>query len=176
MELNTKDTGKTIYSMDMESKHGLMVLATKGIIRKARSTVKVPTFGLMAPDMWVIGLTTRSMGKESIPGLMAGHTRGPGRITICMGKGTTAGAMAVNMRVNTTWTRSMGMGSTIGQMAGGTKATGRTVNSTVKASTSCLTESPRSEFGRRANASGGSNKLTPIVAQLTRTLSDYTVT
>ena len=91
-----------------------------------------------------------------------------GRTTTCMAKVTTAGVMAVSMKVNTTWTRSTAMGSTTGQMAGDMKDIGKMENSTVRASIFYLMGSQRLVSGRRANASGGSNKSTLIATLPTR--------
>jgi len=51
MELNTKDTGKRTSNMERVKKPGLMELAMKVIMLKARKMASVDSNGLMDPLM-----------------------------------------------------------------------------------------------------------------------------
>jgi hypothetical protein len=56
-----KDSGKTIYRMDMELKHGLTVQSMKEFIKMERNMEEVAMFGVTVLSTLVNGLTTRSM-------------------------------------------------------------------------------------------------------------------
>lgn len=50
MERGTKDSGRMIYNMDMESKPGMMARSMKATTLTARSKDKEFTLGLMGKD------------------------------------------------------------------------------------------------------------------------------
>ena len=60
-----KDTGKMIYSMDMERKYGLITLSMKENTMKVKSMVKELMYGQMVACMKETGL--RTVLKVTVP-------------------------------------------------------------------------------------------------------------
>lgn len=94
MELNTKDSGIRISSMDLGNKFGWMGQCTKEIMKKGRSMEREYLSGLMAQYMRETSIVIASMGRECTDGAMGGNTKENGRITECTIRGSLNGLIA----------------------------------------------------------------------------------
>lgn len=90
---NIKDHGKTINSMVLEKRHGLMVHHTKVIMFLERNMEEVHLYGQM--DQSIMDNFKTIILKEwvNINGLMVDHITESGRIIKCMGKVYFSGQM-----------------------------------------------------------------------------------
>lgn len=154
-ELNTRGTGKTIYSMVMERRYGLMGLSTKVNISKARSTGEGSMCGLMAVHMMETGLITKLKVTENIYGSMEDSMRASGSLITCTVMAYIHGKTEEDMRANTKPTRNMVREFMFGQTAVDTKAVGLMGSSTVKVNTSCQMELLNKESGSMGKDSSG---------------------
>lgn len=111
-----KDTGRMIYSMDLERKSGQIILGTKESIMKEKSTVEDAMFGLMVANTMEIGSKIGLKDMEHTLGLMEGSILDPGKTIICMVTDYTLGKMVEDTRDIMKWTKSMGLECTSGQM------------------------------------------------------------
>ena len=81
-------------------KFGPTALYLMARTRRARSTAKVITFGVITHRLKATGKTTIFTARERTSGQMEGSTKDSGRTTICMVKEFTLGLMAASTRAS----------------------------------------------------------------------------
>jgi len=142
-ELDTKESGKMIFSMVKEKKYGQTIQCMKAIIMKVKNTEKDSIFGKMDPVTMEIGLKTELKVKAFTNGKMVVPTLVPGRTIICMAKVSTHGLTVDVTKDNMKWIKNMAMEFTNGQMVEFMKAIGIMVNNMVKENIFCKMEQLR---------------------------------
>lgn len=134
-ELDTKGTGRMIYSKVLALKRGLTTPNTKGITVSDASTVSESTSGATALATKVNGMKTRFQASVFTLGLTAAAMKDCGERTTWMAWEFISGTTAGPIKDNTWMTRSMDMVSTGGLMADSTQAIGTLASSMVWAYT-----------------------------------------
>jgi len=125
MGTSMKESGKTMYNMDMEKNDGQMALVTKAHITRAQNTALDSINGPMDRSTMATGITMSSRALGSIHGLMEESIEGNGKIQICMELALTNGLMEEYLLGSTTMIKNMGMASTHGQMTVNTEDGGK---------------------------------------------------
>ena len=131
--LSTRDFGKTICSMVMELKHGLISLSMKETMPLEESMVSEATNGTMDQCIQATGEKTRYPALESIHGWMEDAIKVSGLTTTWKAWEFTSGTTEECTKANTKTTRNMDLEFILGQTGEAMKGTGTRASSTVSA-------------------------------------------
>lgn len=124
MELNTKDIGLMINSMDKEKNTGQTVLNMKVHINMERKTVMVNSYGLINHHIVVLLLITIFTVMANIDGLIIESILEIGLTIKCMELVFLLGLMEENMKEIISMTKSKVMVYSLGQMEDNMTVTG----------------------------------------------------
>ena len=129
MERCMKASGRKINNMEMEWKHGLMVLSIEGTMLRERRTVMESSCGQMDQHMKEHFQTTISMVEEFMCGLIKDVMKVNGSTIRCMDEVFLLGAMGVSMKENISMIRNKEKECSHGLMEGNMMESGSMVSS-----------------------------------------------
>ena len=167
-EPNTKETGKTTNSTDMEKKLGLMKQSIRESTRMGKSTEKASFCGKMIAAMTEISYRTTSTVWGSMFGTTEESTRESGRIIKWKAREFSPGSMEGATKVNTGMIKRKVLESSLSEMVESMKASGKMVNNTAEASSKRKTFLGK-EFGKMGNELDGQispKRMTRVFSEL----------
>lgn len=173
MELNTLETGKKIDSTDMELRHGLITLAMKVTTNMERSTVSVPSNGLMAHLISVNFTTITSTEKAFILGLTTENLKEIGEPIKCMEKVLSNGPTVESTLASMLMIRKKAMENLSGPMVDATEESGLMENSMARELTSPALVKRSTENGKTVKESDGLAEVNKIESKIAVSKATY---
>ena len=131
MELNTRETGKTISNMGMEKKLGLMKQCTKDSIKMGRNTERVNFYGKMIVVTREIFYKITSMVSANMYGTTGEYMRVSGETTKCKARESSLGLMVDDIKASIRMIRRKALEYLPSEMAESMKENGKTENNMV---------------------------------------------
>ena len=135
MALNTSVIGRTTDNMDMELRHGQIMLGTRATTNTVKNTILAPLNGLTVLHISVSFIKIIFTEKAFTLGRTRENMRVTGKPIKCMAKVRSLGLTAESTLVNIVTIKRKDMGSFSGQMADAIGENGKAENNTARVHT-----------------------------------------